>query len=63
VCLDWSERRPHLGGSLAAALADRCRELGWIANGKAPRSVVLTPAGKRGLAERFGIDLAETRAA
>ena len=23
-CLDWTERRPHIGGAVGAALADRC---------------------------------------
>ncbi len=29
-CLDWSERRPHLGGVLGAALYERISALGWI---------------------------------
>ena len=29
-CLDWTERRPHLAGSVAAALAARMLELDWI---------------------------------
>ena len=29
-CLDWSERRPHVGGPLGKALAARCFALGWI---------------------------------
>ncbi|WP_218916979.1 hypothetical protein [Brevibacillus massiliensis] len=29
-CLDWSERRHHLAGSLGAALTRRLLELGWI---------------------------------
>jgi hypothetical protein len=28
--LDWSERRPHLGGALRAVLASRLFELGWV---------------------------------
>jgi hypothetical protein len=28
-CMDWSERRYHLAGSLGAAFLARCRELGW----------------------------------
>ena len=30
TCLDWSERRHHLAGSLGAALLARCLELGWL---------------------------------
>ena len=48
-CLDWSERRHHLGGALGAALAARLLELKWLQRDKG-RKVVLTAAGKRGLA-------------
>jgi hypothetical protein len=33
LCLDWSERRHHLAGSLGAAIASRCFALGWIVAG------------------------------
>ena len=29
-CVDWSERRPHLGGAVGAALAQRCFALGCV---------------------------------
>src|SRR5688500_9138377 len=29
-CLDWSERRLHIGGTLGAALAVRCFALNWL---------------------------------
>jgi DNA-binding transcriptional ArsR family regulator len=57
TCLDWSERRPHLAGRLGAALLARSLELGWIERAKDSRAVALTPAGRRGYAEAFGIDL------
>ncbi|WP_439497109.1 ArsR/SmtB family transcription factor [Bosea sp. (in: a-proteobacteria)] len=49
-CLDWSERRPHLAGSLAAALACRCFETGWVRRKKDSRAVTLTDAGRDVLA-------------
>lgn len=49
-CLDWSERRPHLAGSLAAALACRCFEAGWVKRRKDSRAVILTEAGRDALA-------------
>ena len=49
-CLDWSERRPHLAGSLAAALACRCFETGWVLRRKDSRAVTLTQAGRAALA-------------
>lgn len=54
-CLDWSERRPHIAGALGAALAQRCFALGWIARVKDSRAVTITPAGREGLEEAFGI--------
>ena len=29
-CIDWTERRSHIGGAIGAALANRCFELKWI---------------------------------
>jgi DNA-binding transcriptional ArsR family regulator len=58
-CLDWSERRPHLAGALAAALVDRCLALGWIRRLPDTRAVLVTPAGTRGLASLLSIDLAQ----
>lgn len=49
-CLDWSERRPHLAGHLAAALACRCLEAGWVLRKKDSRAVMLTDRGRRALA-------------
>ena len=57
-CLDWSERRTHLAGALGAALAARCFNLHWVARMRDTRALLVTPAGKRGLFETFGIDLA-----
>lgn len=54
-CLDWSERRPHLAGSIAASLTARCFELGWIARRGSSRAVRITPAGREGFAARFGV--------
>ena len=57
TCLDWSERRPHLGGRLGAALCSRCFDLGWTARGRDSRAVTLTRAGRDGFAQTFGIAL------
>ncbi|HLX51931.1 MAG TPA: helix-turn-helix domain-containing protein [Streptosporangiaceae bacterium] len=54
ACLDWTQRKPHLGGALAAAITTRLFELGWIERGTRLRSVVVTPAGREGLAATFG---------
>jgi DNA-binding transcriptional ArsR family regulator len=46
-CLDWSERRDHLGGSLGAALAAHAQAQRWIERRKHSRAVTLTPAGRQ----------------
>jgi DNA-binding transcriptional ArsR family regulator len=57
-CLDWSERRTHLGGALGAVLADRCFGLGWIERRRDTRAVAIPRRGEKGFREVFAIDLA-----
>jgi len=54
-CQDWTERRPHLAGALGAALCARCAELGWIRRTPNTRALEITPKGRRGFAETFGL--------
>lgn len=54
-CVDWSEQRHHLAGALGAALTRRMFDLDWIHRINQRRAVVLTDAGRRGLAETFGV--------
>ena len=56
-CLDWSERRPHLAGTVGAALAARAFELGWVERIKDSRAVAVTRAGQQGFATAFGVAL------
>ena len=56
-CLDWTERRPHIGGAVGAALAKRCFDLKWIEQVRDSRALAITPAGRRGLVEAFGLSL------
>ena len=53
-CIDWTARRGHLNGALAAAITARLLELGWIEHGPRRRSVRITAAGEQGLAATFG---------
>lgn len=52
-CLDWTERRAHLGGALGAAITGVLLERGWYRPGTTPRAVTLTDDGRQGLAELF----------
>src|SRR3954469_25190137 len=58
-CLDWSERRDHLAGSLGAAVTAELIRRGWLATREASRVVTVTAAGEAALRERFGIDPAQ----
>lgn len=55
LCLDWSERRPHLAGAVGAALAKRCFDLDWVARARDSRAVAVTGAGQAGFAATFGV--------
>lgn len=57
ACLDWSERRAHLGGALGAALLDLLLARRWLQRELDSRALRLTPAGKRLLRERLGLEL------
>ncbi len=48
-CLDWSERRDHLGGALGAALAEHLTTARWIERQKHSRVVRVTPRGRQAL--------------
>ncbi len=46
-CLDWSERRAHLAGSLGKALLSNFLDKGWARRSAESRSVVFSPEGER----------------
>jgi len=56
LCLDWTERRPHIAGALGAAITTRCFDLGWIQRRKPRHAVIVTPSGRRGFRKTFGLD-------
>lgn len=57
-CLDWTERRPHLAGSLGAAIADRLVAQKWFERLPGTRALRVTDLGRRGLLEEFALNLA-----
>jgi len=61
ACLDWSERRPHLGGGLAAAILRVFVQRDWIARELDSRALRVTPEGRRQLEQRFGITAREAK--
>lgn len=57
ACLDWSERRPHLGGSLAAALLEIALKRRWVIQDLDSRAIGVTSNGRRELMRRLGVRL------
>ena len=55
LCLDWTERRPHIAGTVGAAITKRYFDLGWMERMKRSHAVIVTPLGRRGFEETFGI--------
>ena len=56
-CLDWSMRRPHLGGSLGAALLQVALKRKWLTQDLDSRALALTAPGRKEICARFGIEL------
>jgi hypothetical protein len=56
-CLDWSERRPHLAGTVGAALCAHCLANGWIRRVDGTRAVAITPKGQRSFRDAFGVSM------
>lgn len=56
ACVDWSERRPHVGGALGAALLVVVLKRKWALQDLDSRRLRTTSAGRRELLARFGID-------
>lgn len=57
ACMDRSEGRHHLAGSLGAAITGALLQRGWLASREASRVVHLTDAGRDGLRDALGVDV------
>lgn len=57
TCLDWSERRWHIGGSVGAAIAEHCFSQGWAERQAGSRAIIVTATGIRAFDELFGVKL------
>ncbi len=56
-CLDWTERRSHIGGAVGAAFTKRCFELKWVERIRDGRALTITAAGRRGLKESLSLTI------
>jgi DNA-binding transcriptional ArsR family regulator len=55
ACLDWSERRPHIGGALGAALLTVALKKRWVTRDLDSRVLTVTRLGQRDILTRFGL--------
>lgn len=55
-CLDWTERRTHLGGTAGAQICRRLLERDWIARVGSGRAVRVTPSGETALHTLLAIE-------
>jgi len=55
ACLDWSERRPHLGGALGAGFLMIALKKQWVIRHLDSRALTVTRTGRREMAARFGV--------
>jgi DNA-binding transcriptional ArsR family regulator len=55
ACLDWSERRPHLGGALGADLLGVALKKKWVVRDLDSRALDVTKFGQREMLTRLGL--------
>jgi DNA-binding transcriptional ArsR family regulator len=56
-CLDWSERRPHLAGRVAAQMLSVFFEQGWLVRIRDTRAVRITDRGYREFERHYSVNL------
>ena len=56
ACLDWSERRSHLGGAIGAALLKLALRKKWVTQDLDSRALSVTSLGHREMRVRFGLE-------
>ena len=59
VCVDWTERRPHLAGGVGAAVADLCLERDWVRRVGRTRALRVTSEGRLALVDGLGVPAQE----
>jgi DNA-binding transcriptional ArsR family regulator len=57
ACVDWSERRPHIGGALGAALLKVALKRKWVSQDLDSRALRVTRGGHREFEVHFGVRL------
>jgi DNA-binding transcriptional ArsR family regulator len=60
TCLDWTERRTHLGGALGAVLCQQFIERAWVTRTRDYRAIAVTAAGAEALTDLLGVSIVAT---
>lgn len=55
-CLDWSERRFHLGGQIGAAFLNHAEMQGWLIKHQGYREITISEKGYKIFAQYFNVD-------
>jgi len=55
ACLDWSERRPHIGGAVGAAILNLALKRRWVTQNLDSRALSITRLGQREMLTHFGL--------
>ena len=56
-CLDWSERRPHLAGTVGASICKHMVCKSWLRRIEGTRGFTITPKGRQVFQDTFGVRL------
>jgi DNA-binding transcriptional ArsR family regulator len=62
LCLDWTERRPHIAGAVGTAITKRYFDLGWLERTRRGQAITVTASGRRGLRDTFALDVSHDNA-
>jgi DNA-binding transcriptional ArsR family regulator len=54
-CLDWSERRNHIAGSIGTMLLNKMLEQDWIRKAKDSRAIIITGKGEKEMLKHFNV--------
>jgi DNA-binding transcriptional ArsR family regulator len=59
VCVDWTERRPHVAGAVGAQICRSFLDHGWVRRIGTSRALLVTPSGRIALRDLLGLDCSE----
>jgi DNA-binding transcriptional ArsR family regulator len=57
ACVDWSERRPHIGGAVGAELLNVALKRKWVIQDLDSRALSVTGFGRREMLARLGLKI------